>query len=244
MSYEYNQYLQNHMRNVSAAYTWIQNNIPELVDGYPTLEWDICYNHDSSKYKQDEYDAYDKYFYGDKSYSVVQEFKRAWLVHIHRNPHHWQHWILNNDNPNEGETILEMPYNYIVEMICDWWSFSHSKGNLYEIFKWYDERKEYIKLHPDTRKVVESILHQIKEKMGGDAKNSSELAHHGIKGQKWGVRNGPPYPLEKSDKNDTIVKDAIESGSVSKNLTYCQTAMFHPIHYLSLTAASLFPCFL
>ena len=22
------------------------------------------------------------------------------------------------------------------------------------------------------------------------------LAHHGIKGQKWGVRNGPPYPIE------------------------------------------------
>lgn len=22
------------------------------------------------------------------------------------------------------------------------------------------------------------------------------LAHHGIKGQKWGVRNGPPYPLD------------------------------------------------
>ena len=25
------------------------------------------------------------------------------------------------------------------------------------------------------------------------------LAHHGILGQKWGVRNGPPYPLGKSD---------------------------------------------
>ena len=24
-----------------------------------------------------------------------------------------------------------------------------------------------------------------------------ELYHHGIDGQKWGVRNGPPYPLEK-----------------------------------------------
>ena len=23
----------------------------------------------------------------------------------------------------------------------------------------------------------------------------NELYHHGIKGQKWGVRNGPPYPL-------------------------------------------------
>lgn len=22
------------------------------------------------------------------------------------------------------------------------------------------------------------------------------LAHHGIRGQKWGVRNGPPYPLK------------------------------------------------
>ena len=26
-----------------------------------------------------------------------------------------------------------------------------------------------------------------------------ELYHHGIKGQEWGVRNGPPYPLDKDD---------------------------------------------
>lgn len=25
----------------------------------------------------------------------------------------------------------------------------------------------------------------------------SELLHHGIKGQSWGVRNGPPYPLDR-----------------------------------------------
>ena len=28
---------------------------------------------------------------------------------------------------------------------------------------------------------------------------ASELYHHGIKGQKWGVRNGPPYPLGAGD---------------------------------------------
>lgn len=27
---------------------------------------------------------------------------------------------------------------------------------------------------------------------------SNDLYHHGIKGQKWGVRNGPPYPLKQS----------------------------------------------
>lgn len=29
--------------------------------------------------------------------------------------------------------------------------------------------------------------------------HSNELYHHGIKGQKWGKRNGPPYPLDASD---------------------------------------------
>lgn len=46
----------------------------------------------------------------------------------------------------------------------------------------------------------------------------SRLCHHGIKGQKWGVRNGPPYPIDKSNKHDTIVRDAIESGRVSKKI--------------------------
>lgn len=30
---------------------------------------------------------------------------------------------------------------------------------------------------------------------------TDELSHHGIKGQKWGKRNGPPYPLDASDKS-------------------------------------------
>lgn len=46
----------------------------------------------------------------------------------------------------------------------------------------------------------------------------SELRHYGIKGMKWGIRNGPPYPIDRSSEHDTIVKDAIESGLVSKKI--------------------------
>lgn len=30
-----------------------------------------------------------------------------------------------------------------------------------------------------------------------------ELKHHGIKGQKWGERNGPPYPLDSNKSGKT-----------------------------------------
>lgn len=54
-----------------------------------------------------------------------------------------------------------MPHKYIIEMICDWWSFSWIKGDLFEIFAWYENHKNYIKLHPNTRLIVEEILGRI-----------------------------------------------------------------------------------
>lgn len=61
-----------------------------------------------------------------------------------------------------------MPHNYIIEMICDWWAFSWAKGNLYEIFSWYDAHKHYMKLSDKTRKTVEDILEKIKAKLDGE----------------------------------------------------------------------------
>lgn len=37
------------------------------------------------------------------------------------------------------------------------------------------------------------------------------LMHHGIKGQKWGVRNGPPYPL------DSDVSSKVKNGATAKS---------------------------
>lgn len=168
MSKEYDLYLQEHKANVKKGFDWIRENLPELIENaaWMDLEHQIEFAHDASKTERDEYEAYDRYFYGrNRSYGVVQDFREAWLKHIHRNPHHWQHWVLINDNPDEGEIVLDMPYNYILEMICDWWAFSWKKDSLREIFGWYDQHKDYMKLSDNTRKIVVHILTLIEIKL-------------------------------------------------------------------------------
>ena len=172
MSEKYNEYIHEHRENVGKAFDWLKENLPEVLPSKDAGdEITICEilckdSHDESKDSIAEYEAYDNYFYGrNKSYQVVQDFNRAWLHHIHNNPHHWQHWVLINDDPNEGEIILDMPDVYIIEMICDWWSFSWKQGNLGEIFKWYEEHKEYMKLSDYTRRKVQDILNKMYAKL-------------------------------------------------------------------------------
>ena len=200
MSYQYDMYLQQHENNVKKGFEWLKTNLPKLFTDKPDESWENISEHDKSKHSLDEYTGYDAYFYGNnRSHTVVENFRRAWLLHIHRNPHHWQYWILVCDDYDEGEIILDMPYKYIIEMICDWWSFSWQKGDLSKIFSWYDEHYEYIKLSPKTRETVENILWDIRGRLGYNT-----ITHHGVKGQEWGVRNGPPYPLDKNRKSSII----------------------------------------
>lgn len=44
------------------------------------------------------------------------------------------------------------------------------------------------------------------------------LAHHGIKGQEWGVKNGPPYPLD-SRKNLKPSKNRVEVAKKAASMT-------------------------
>lgn len=90
MSYEYDRYLQQHRNNVKRGFEWLLTNLPTVLIGQPDASWQIIFDHDSSKNNDDEYLAYDAYFYGNnRSYEVMESFKKAWLIHIHRNPHHW-----------------------------------------------------------------------------------------------------------------------------------------------------------
>lgn len=181
---EYEEYLRTHIANVKKGYEWLKENLPEVlsVDNYADESAyygeldDIIDQHDKSKYTKlpdvdnyyelsCEYDAYANYFYGEQTPEVNDLFDKGWLSHIHHNPHHWQHWLLQNDDPKIGLKILDMPYVFIIECICDWWSFSWKQNSLYEIFNWYDKHKDGILFSDKTRKTVVNILEQMKAKL-------------------------------------------------------------------------------
>lgn len=162
---DYDDYLYKHLINVKNGYKWIKDNIPSVInDSDNVIMLDRIINtHDASKYTDEEYMPYANYFYGKKTNEVKESFDYAWLHHIHANPHHWQHWVLVNDD--DGTKALDMPYEQIVAMICDHWAFSWNKGNLYEIFKWYDDHKKRIIFSDYTKKIYESILDKIKKEL-------------------------------------------------------------------------------
>jgi hypothetical protein len=163
MSTKYNNYIIEHVDNVKNAYFWLRDhNIIDLKEASAEFLEQLNL-HDLSKYSSEEYSAYDDYFYGTKTEKVKKDFDYAWLHHIHENPHHWQHWVLANDD--EGSYALEMPKEFVYEMICDWWSFSHKTGNLYEIFDWYKAHTKKMILHEKTKKLVEEILDKIKKEL-------------------------------------------------------------------------------
>ena len=165
MSYAYDQYLAEHIGNVNKGLHWMLDNLGLGQEEKSAIEEAMTsFNHDESKYSVEEYDAYDKYFYGgNRSYKVVQEFNYAWLHHIHNNPHHWQYWVLLEDDPESGlpYKALEIPVHVIFEIIADWWSFSWKSGNLFEVFNWYADHRSKQIINPKSREIVEYILEKI-----------------------------------------------------------------------------------
>lgn len=166
MSLQYDEYLKEHIQNVTNGLRWMADNLNLRKLGISESDISLALEnagfHDQSKYDQEEYRPYDDYFYGgNKSHAVKTAFDLAWLHHQHENPHHWQYWVLINDD--DGMRPLPMPEAYILEMIADWWTFSWKNGNLMEIFDWYDKHRVVILLEKETRKTVESILDEMRK---------------------------------------------------------------------------------
>lgn len=161
---EYMQYLDDHIHSVIAAWHNILRPAIEGKEKYQavlSIVDAVIPNHDNSKYSSEEFFPYLDYFYpseGRKKDSKA--FDIAWLLHQNRNPHHPQYWILIRD---EGEVVpLDMPLECILEMLCDWHSFS-SKDPESTAYNWYNKNKKNMTLSDKTRKEVEKLIEYLQE---------------------------------------------------------------------------------
>lgn len=83
-------------------------------------------------------------------------FDAAWLHHQHRNAHHWQHWLLRED---DGPTkALPMPEPLVREMVADWMGAGRAITGQWEVASWYEANRDKIVLAAETRALVEQLI--------------------------------------------------------------------------------------
>lgn len=85
------------------------------------------------------------------------KLKYAWLHHQHKNKHHWEYWVVDP----VSKQALPMPRKYLIEMVCDWRSFSREWGR--KVKESNFNPSDRIVLHPDTKKELEIIMMKTNE---------------------------------------------------------------------------------
>jgi hypothetical protein len=129
--------------------------------------------HDCSKFRPSEWFPYVNFFYGEKEdvrdeigyYKPTgtgdERFDFAWLLHQKRNDHHWQFFVLPEDEG--GLKVLRMSKKARLEMVCDWCGASKAQGHggwygPTGVLAWYDKHRSKMRLHEETRRWVEAFL--------------------------------------------------------------------------------------
>lgn len=128
------------------------------------------FNHDASKFTVDEYPHYARQFHGDKG--DPEGFARAWLHHIHYNPHHWQHWIFPDGyapaGSNSIDGVMEIPETYVREMVADWMGASYGYTGSWDMSDWLSKHLYKITLHPRSRDVLIGVLENMGYSIDGN----------------------------------------------------------------------------
>lgn len=110
--------------------------------------------HDWSKLTPAEWTPYVRFFYTDAP--DQRALDTAWLHHQHNNDHHWQHWVLRED---DGATkALAMPEAACREMVADWMGAGRVITGRWDVASWYGQNRSKIVLHPRTRERVEELI--------------------------------------------------------------------------------------
>lgn len=146
--------------------------------GVPSVQLAI---HDSSKYSVEEFPAYARHFHGGESpinaEHIPDEFAAAWLHHMNHNPHHWQYWIFPDGFTPRGSSVergvVEMPYNYALEMVADWMGASMAYTGSWDMTDWLAKNLPRIRVHSRTADALRDLLDSMSY---GDVVNGNVFA--------------------------------------------------------------------
>jgi hypothetical protein len=105
--------------------------------------------HDLSKFLPSEFFAYANFYFGTDEDRAAwsQKFNKAWLLHTHRNKHHWEHWVLFC--VGRGAKLVEMPNRYRKEMFCEWVAVGRDT-----FVDWFRKNFREMYFHPKTKQAV------------------------------------------------------------------------------------------
>ena len=157
---EYLNFIKHHRESLKIALRLLYEKTNKIgLDNMPEMDsileqLDV---HDVSKETEPEFSIYrKKYRPSDGELFTdddVENFKLATTHHFTNNKHHWEHWVKYN---KDGYHILDIPFNYIVEMYLDW-SVTAARFNN-SVMDWYVGNFSKMLLTKKTRDFLEPMI--------------------------------------------------------------------------------------
>ena len=128
--------------------------------------------HDLSKYSPAEFIPGVRYYIGGNGSPTGKErrelgYSKAWMHHKGRNKHHFEYWT--DFSIAECKTVpVKMPLVYVIEMFCDRMAackvYQKDKYTDSSALEYYNRRISGEDMHPETAKLLESLLIMLSEK--------------------------------------------------------------------------------
>lgn len=158
--YEYKKYIEEHLQNIRDAFVELST--------CPDLDWLITEDlscklftrillHDLSKYSEEEFNAYRKYYYPineEEKNNAKVDFEKAWKHHYENNDHHWQARV-NMTNMTEHLKLA------CLENICDWLAMGYKFND--RPIQYYNKHKNEITLPQVQIDFIEKVLNDLEK---------------------------------------------------------------------------------
>ena len=158
--HNYSKYIKEHKENIDRAFY-------EMVM-CPDMEWigwddELCYQlkqrvdkHDDSKYSEEEFDAYRKFYHPisqEEKENAKKDFDKAWEHHWQTNDHHWQ----NRQNDN-AETMTIEQQLACLENVLDWMAMGYKFND--RPYKYYERNKDTIIMPKIQKDFIEKVIYE------------------------------------------------------------------------------------